>query len=93
MLLNFMPAPSVTANRVSAAHTLRLNVLTAIHPYSNFTLHNSPGIYTHFPRQVQGFNPSIIDLTLTSSIAPEMILSWHSDRNTISSDHSISILH
>jgi hypothetical protein len=41
----------------------------------DFTLQNSPGIYTHFPRQVEGFKPSIIDLTLTSGIAPEMILS------------------
>jgi hypothetical protein len=57
----------------------------------DFTLHNSPGIYTHFPRHVQGFNPSIIDLTLTSGIAPEMILSWHSDRNIIPSDHSVGI--
>jgi hypothetical protein len=59
----------------------------------DFTLHNSPGIYTHFPRQVQGFSPSIIGLTLTSGIAPEMILSWSSDRNTTPSGHSISILY
>jgi hypothetical protein len=45
---------------------------------SDFSLHNTQGTYTHFPRQ-SGANPSIIDLTLTSGINPDCILRQRSD--------------
>jgi hypothetical protein len=42
MELDFIPAPSVTAHRVSSAHTFRLNVLTAVHPIKQLIWNAQP---------------------------------------------------
>jgi hypothetical protein len=58
----------------------------------NFSLHNTPGTYTHFPRQ-SGASPSIIDLALTSGINPDRILAWNIDKDLIPSDHAVCSLY
>jgi hypothetical protein len=54
----------------------------------DFSLHNTPGTYTQFPRQ-SGASPSIIGLALTSGINPDHILAWNIDKDLIPSNHAV----
>jgi hypothetical protein len=54
---------------------------------NNFTLHNIPGVLTHFPRAANR-NPSIIDLAFSRGAIKDTVENWAHIRES-TSDHSI----
>ena len=82
---------SESTNTSQIANTIRSS--TAIVDWkdkNNFSLQNTPGVYTHFPSN--GNQPSIIDLCFTSGLNASTVLVWGIDPDS-ASDHAICYIH
>jgi hypothetical protein len=69
------------------------NVLAAWLELHRFTLHNEPGIPTHFPDRIGDSKavPSVIDLALSRGAIRDRVTSWAIDETPPSDHHTIAL--